>query len=639
MRKTVKKTAESTVPVQQPDLEVQNNQTEAGDKKASKCSIAVNRVYNTLNDCIIIGLTGRTGSGCSTTAEILGTKEFENLELATPKHKDFEGVGERKAAIVYKYMQENWHPFTVIEASSIIFSFILDEGYDAFIAFLDGLASQDPDKKIMISDLEKLKNVLKDEIEAFFKEHKAQGDIKSAEKDKAAAIKAYYVNTIIDNKKKFHEILKNYSCTESPRNSQSKEDETTSNLYTYLMQLIGNNIRCSGHPYDDKFDGNHIYCVAERINTIIEIIREYNETHEQPTRICIDAIRNPYEAYYFKDLYKCFYLVSVGTDDSERRSRLSNEYNAHQLDSLDEREYPEKCGDEKMFYQQDIAKCLQISDIHLYNKAENNSRYGLLTENLVKYIALMLHPGLVTPSRFERCMQIAFTAKFNSGCLSRQVGAVITDASGYVLAVGWNDAPRGQIPCNLRSVQNYFSDKDENTYSEFEMVDIDFNNALKAIKKEYEDSRINKQYSLPYCFKDIYNGMKKDKNQVYTRALHAEENAFLQIAKLGGQGIQGGKLFVTASPCELCSKKAYQLGIKEIYYIDPYPGIAVSHVLTFGHSASNPELHLYYGAIGNAYVSLYTQRFAIKDELQLLSGVDVKNTLKNKEENKKSDKK
>ena len=114
---------------------------------------------------------------------------------------------------------------------------------------------------------------------------------------------------------------------------------------------------------------------------------------------------------------------------------------------------------------------------------------------------------------------------------------------------------------------------------------------------------------------------------MFTRSLHAEENAFLQISKFGGTGIQGGKLFVTASPCELCSKKSYQLGIRDIYYIDPYPGIATSHILKIGEKPENPTLHLFYGAIGNAYVSLYMQRFAIKDELNLVSGINMKNVI------------
>lgn len=88
---------------------------------------------------------------------------------------------------------------------------------------------------------------------------------------------------------------------------------------------------------------------------------------------------------------------------------------------------------------------------------------------------------------------------------------------------------------------------------------------MKNIDAEYQKDEVCRDKPFVYCFKSIYNGMKKDKNQVHTRALHAEENAFLQIAKYGGAKIEGGKLFTTASPCELCSKKAYQLGIKEIY--------------------------------------------------------------------------
>ena len=102
-------------------------------------------------------------------------------------------------------------------------------------------------------------------------------------------------------------------------------------------------------------------------------------------------------------------------------------------------------------------------------------------------------------------------------------------------------------------------------------------------------------------------------------SLHAEENAFLQIAKYGGDGIKGGNLFTSASSCVLCSKKAYQLGIRHIYYIDPYTDIANSHILSFGKYKNQcPQCHLFYGAIGKAYTCLFTQRIAIKDELKIL---------------------
>ncbi len=90
----------------------------------------------------------------------------------------------------------------------------------------------------------------------------------------------------------------------------------------------------------------------------------------------------------------------------------------------------------------------------------------------------------------------------------------------------------------------------------------------------------------------------------------------MQIVKYGGAGIKGGYLFTTASPCELCSKKAYQLGIKKIFYIDPYPGIAESHILQSG--ANQPELILFHGAIGRAYNQLFEPILPYKDELKLM---------------------
>jgi tRNA(Arg) A34 adenosine deaminase TadA len=117
---------------------------------------------------------------------------------------------------------------------------------------------------------------------------------------------------------------------------------------------------------------------------------------------------------------------------------------------------------------------------------------------------------------------------------------------------------------------------------------------------------------------------------VHTRSLHAEESAFLQITKYGGTGIKGGKLFTTASPCELCSKKAYQLGISIIYYIDPYPGISQEQILNVGDK--HPTVRLFNGAIGNAYNWLYEPLMNYKDEQSLIFGTDIKDlTSKQKE--------
>lgn len=233
----------------------------------------------------------------------------------------------------------------------------------------------------------------------------------------------------------------------------------------------------------------------------------------------------------------------------------------------------------------------------------------------------MKRPGIITPTAIERCMQLAYTAKLNSGCISRQVGAAITDSNYSIRAIGWNDAPYGQVPCNLRNRFDLINGDDVDAYSEFEKKDTDFIKHMNNSSIKF--TKINERMNISYCFKSEYNDMTKIKNQVHTRSLHAEENAFLQISKYGGQGIENGFLFTTASPCELCSKKAYQLGIKRIYYIDPYPGIAINHILHGGKN--NPELILFSGAIGKAFHRLYMPITAYKDELSALTKIQTEN--------------
>ena len=224
-------------------------------------------------------------------------------------------------------------------------------------------------------------------------------------------------------------------------------------------------------------------------------------------------------------------------------------------------------------------------------------------------------------------MQLAYNTKFNSGCLSLQVGAVVTRGDYSIQSVGWNDVPKGQIPCLLRDSASYCQNKDHENYSDFEIENKEFSNAIKKINVHTKDKLYGR--CMPYCFKDVYNSITGERNQVYTRSLHAEENAFLQISKYGGTQIKNGNLFTTASPCELCAKKAYQLGIRKIYYINPYPGISQKHILSFGEN-DNPEMKLFYGAIGQTYLDFYEPRIATKDEIELLTDVNIKKLISNK---------
>jgi len=410
-----------------------------------------------------------------------------------------------------------------------------------------------------------------------------------------------------ENSKKFKEYLKK-------KNYKN---------YTDLYQLCGDNLRLYG---DIKINAQsinpeNIYIIAEITNKIIKIYRKENNKEQKPTYIVLDAIRNVLEAYYFKERYSAFYLIAINSKDNDIKARLMNKDNKlskkdieNILNQEDKTLEVESIED---FISQNIKTCIVNSDIFIKNDGSNindNSSKLEMYGNLIKYVSLIQHPGLITPSHDELMMQIAFTAKLNSGCISRQVGACVTNKYGSIKAVGWNDVAEGQTPCILRSASELLKNSKSNAYSSFEKT----NKFKDFLAKEYKNTDLIKIKGLndSYCFKSIYtnNEKKQTHNQVHTRALHAEENAFLQLAKYGsGESIIGGTLYSTASPCELCSKKAYQLGIKRIVYIDPYPGIAKENILNSGQFP--PDIELFTGAIGTAFHKLYTQIIPYKDEI------------------------
>lgn len=606
-------------------------------------SKAIKSLYSQREKFLLIGLTGRTGAGCTTVSDILAKQDMKELDLRSYKTCDFNSSDERKYSVVYRYMKEGnrWKGFTVIEASSVIFSFILQGTYGKLFDFLDTLSPNGE-----IKEIDKLKkeivsvfgvdvaeegfeiNRIKDEIIDIEISKIIEDEMKDiSEEEELKKIDfgiKYFTDEVKKKKEIFRDKIKNCVIEETVKKKDGESEKKIYNLYTKFMQTVGNNIRSSGiYDNSEEIAGKEII-VAERINYIVKLINRYEKLRNkgnEKTRICIDALRNSVEIQFFRDRYRAFYSFAVNTDDMYRQNRLG--MNKKEIQSLDDIEYPDN---NTVFYHQNIQACLEISDIYLYNPNTQNHKYYELTEQLLKYIALILQPGLVAPTHLERCMQLAFNAKYNSGCLSRQVGAVVTGEDFSVRAVGWNDVPKGQVPCNLRCIEDYCKNKDGETFSEYELneelFDEVMNNTNKLLQeKEVKEKKAGKCYS--YCFKDVYNGITGKTNQVHTRALHAEENAFLQISKYGGAKIQGGKLFTTASPCELCAKKAYQLGIKEIYYIDPYPGISKSHILTFGKTG-NPNMIFFQGAIGNAYISLYAPRMPYKDEIKLVTGVSLK---------------
>lgn len=566
---------------------------------------AVEAVFSEREKFIVLGVTGRTGSGCTTLASLLKNQHFSQFGAPLPKSPGCGSIDERQYRIIYQFLQKNWNAFYVISAADVITSFIIEHDFEVFVqnySTLNSISADDVKAKIDPGFIDQYNKIHQERLE--IRKKVSENEERLEDDD------VYDFNFI---------RLPNFTAT-----TKATLDKLAFGSYTKFYQLAANNIRRSGSSFCSDFDPHKIFVLAQRVNSFIKQLRKRQKITGGRVLVCIDAIRNSFEASFFRERYSAFYLVSVATDEAERRRRLrANGYPDATIDQIDAKECPKKLSDAEFFYSQNVQKCVEMADIHIYNPHDAVGAQREIKKQISKYLALIMHPGLVQPTDLERCMQIAIGAKLNSGCLSRQVGAVITDEFFSVKAIGWNNAPEGQAPCSHRTADDLMSAEDSSAFSDYENTDTKFREKFESIYAGTISGGNTKGWPLSYCFKDIQNCVDGEKNQVHTRALHAEENAFLQITKYGGQGIKGGYLFTTSSPCELCAKKAYQLGISKIYYLDPYPGIAGTHVLGVGDA--RPQVVPFVGALSRGYQQLFEPVMPHKEAMKALVALDIPN--------------
>lgn len=627
----------------------------------------LDQLYSLRTSFTVIGLTGRLGSGCTRIAERLA-ESFQNLEAnGLRQSSEFsDPIFERKYAICKKFLvfEQNWQPFDVIKYANVLIFYILSK-YGGDYAktkelFLNNFKedrSEDNSKIVdrLMIDIIKIDNSYAGLIRKI-KDLPDFATIKSVPQLKELHT-LYFGGEFQNLINEIFEALEKHGYYRT----------------RLLLHWASCNIRSTGDPLKESpRQVKNLYSIAHLINRLIKAKRLVDTENGKPTKLVIDSLRNSLEIMFFKERYSAFYMVAtkdvIGNTKKRLKARLHSKIlNADELEKtinklleLDEVEYRTRDFAKGKFYAPDIENCIQKSDFHIFNLKKDQlvefisyvtdgKPDGFLTreEQLMKLVALIQQPGLITPSSAERAMQIANTAKLNSGCISRKVGALITDTNYFIKALGWNDVAKGHTPCNLRSVEDFFSESaklvNNPHYSKFEKgQDTDtssykykgdkpgtFNEALVDYFKEAYETRgadLNGK-NCSFCFKTVHNHYEGEANQVHTRSLHAEENAMLQITKLGGTGAGGGYLFTTASPCELCSKKAYQLGITKIFFIDPYPGIAVDQILRGGQKSFQPKLVPFSGAIGNAYHELYEPFMSYKDELSMTLEIEPKQKL------------
>lgn len=82
------------------------------------------------------------------------------------------------------------------------------------------------------------------------------------------------------------------------------------------------------------------------------------------------------------------------------------------------------------------------------------------------------------------------------------------------------------------------------------------------------------------CLRRVH-GIESGTRQEFCYAIHAEQNAIVQAAKLG-VCIEGSTLYCTHQPCVICAKMIVNAGIERVVYREGYPDEFAMEILRQG---------------------------------------------------------
>lgn len=169
-------------------------------------------------------------------------------------------------------------------------------------------------------------------------------------------------------------------------------------------------------------------------------------------------------------------------------------------------------------------------------------------------------------------MYAAASAAGNSACLSRQVGAAVTDSEGEILSTGWNDVPKAFGDLYITDLNaDANGDRDKRCWNHGGKC---YNDEEKRLLAEHIVEALTEylgnEKSKSEAVKAVISNRKLRGLIEFSRSIHAEMHAILTALKHSGERVSGGKIFVTTYPCHACARHIIAAGIKEVFFIEPY---------------------------------------------------------------------
>lgn len=286
----------------------------------------------------------------------------------------------------------------------------------------------------------------------------------------------------------------------------------------------------------------------------------------EKTVYIIDSLKNPAEVDVLKAVYgELFYFIGAIQSREERvdnlasRIRVPLEKREDSTSHAVELERDDRKQSED--HEQQLDKTLNLCDYYI---SVSNASKADVDSQVQRFFNLVHGNGVHTPSTDEYGMYVAYTAGLGSACLSRQVGASISDKEGNIISTGCNDVPKYRGGLYIAS-----SKADHRCYTDggFCRNDNEKNKIREDVEQILRDAGIKDSRDIS---KRIFKEARIKDLIEFSRAVHAEMESIVSLGRRGGGSTEGATLYTTTFPCHNCARHIVAAGIARVVFIEPY---------------------------------------------------------------------
>jgi deoxycytidylate deaminase len=279
-------------------------------------------------------------------------------------------------------------------------------------------------------------------------------------------------------------------------------------------------------------------------------------------------LKHPHEVQLLREIYgDRFYLIGLYCGRDERENNL----HVHGKMTIDQaRELIERDQYEPPRFGQKFRDTFHLADVFIPFSQQATMKEAQRLQ-IERFLSLLFDEELLTPTKDEYGMFMAYAASLRSAHRSRQVGASILSDRGEVLSVGTNEVPKFGGGEYWEGDNPDHRDHKRHEDSSEKMKDSILREILQTTKPEWNSMTDSQRTE---AVRETRQKLEAADARVmklteFGRAVHAEMAAIVGAARVG-VSTPDATLYTTTFPCHVCAKHIIDAGLKRVVYIEPY---------------------------------------------------------------------